>query len=82
MTEVLFEAKNMREDAEFCHQQAMRMMMMLNDQTETSVTPEQSFVVAAIVAPEFVEEGPTGGAVTVTASCLMLLFSALVAAAF
>lgn len=66
-------------DAPYCHQQAVRMMMKLND-GQTAVTTEQSFVAAVIVAPEAVID-ELSGAPAVVASIVMLC-GALLAALF
>lgn len=75
-TEILFRARNgTRGDAGYCHEQAVRMIMRLNrDQTETTtITTEESFIAAAIVAPEAEVEVPGGGAPAFVASCVMLI---------
>lgn len=77
----MFQARDMSGDAEFCHQQAMRMMMRLTDNTQTSIAPEEALVATAIVSPE-AQFGEDSSAVGVSASCLMLLASLLMALAF
>lgn len=81
-TEILFRARNeTRGDADYCHEQAMSMMMRLNqDQTvTTTVSTEESFIAAAIVAPEAEVGVPGGGTPAFVASCVMLISATLVA---
>jgi len=79
-TEVLFQAKNMAEDAKFCHEQAEMMVMQLNETQTAAVSTEQALIAAAIVAPvEVVEES---SAATFSISLVILLGALLMALVF
>lgn len=51
-TEVMFKASNTSADAMYCHNQAMRMMQRLNNNSQTVFSTEGDLSAAAIVAPE------------------------------
>lgn len=80
IAEVVFEAKDMSNDAKHCHGHAMQTMMKLNNNQEGEVVGvEESLVAAAIVAPEETIEIPGNGAPALTASCVMFLGALLMA---
>lgn len=81
IAEVVFEAKDISNDARHCHEHAMQTMMKLNNNQEGEVVGvEESLVAAAIVAPEeTIIEIPGDGAPALTASCVMFLGALLMA---
>lgn len=77
-TEVMFKARNMSTDAMYCHDQAMRMMQRLNNNSQIVFSTEEAVVAAAIVAPE----AQVAGAKAFTASLVMLLGATMVTLLF